>query len=474
MARHIDSIRRTVRARPAAVVVGVFVVSRLLAWAVGVRFDSSPLTASWQVADSDLLRHNLLSTVWYMHSQPPLFNLWLGLNLKLFGGQFVTAVAVEYFACGLVLALLLYGLLVRVSRSPRMSALIACVFAVGPAAVQYENYLFYDYPVATMLLGALYALVRFTDTRRLLWGSVFFGLVAAVVLTRTTFQLPWVVLALLVALLPLRGHGRVVLVACAVPLALVVGLYVKNIAEFGVPSTSSWAGMNLAEVAFADLSDRDRTKLINDGTLSPIAAVPAFSSLDQYPDIVRATRHTGIPVLDQRTAHGGNNFSNLAYVEISRRYLDDALSLIEARPMTYLRGVGVGLGRVAWPADDGPQLGDGNRRKLNYWFGMYDQFVLWRPPDVTRTAWMIVVLYGLALVVACLILVGRRTRASAAERGGWPLLAFAACTLLYAAVVITFGEVAENQRLRFSLDPIAIILVTAGARQLIDRRRRPA
>ena len=65
------------------VVVSVFAVSRLAAWAAGVRFDASILTWYWQFLDVELLRHDLARSLWYLHAQPPLFNLFLGSVLKL-------------------------------------------------------------------------------------------------------------------------------------------------------------------------------------------------------------------------------------------------------------------------------------------------------------------------------------------------------------------------------------------------------
>ena len=76
---------RSQHVAPALAIAGVFAVSRVAARLAGVTFDTSPLTRFWQIADTNLLHHHLLQTLWNLHSQPPLFNLWLGINLKLFG-----------------------------------------------------------------------------------------------------------------------------------------------------------------------------------------------------------------------------------------------------------------------------------------------------------------------------------------------------------------------------------------------------
>ena len=69
--------------RPLLYVIIAFIVSRLLYLWAGVRFDQSSLDHFWQYIDISLLQHNLGQSIWYLHSQPPLYNLFLGCVLKL-------------------------------------------------------------------------------------------------------------------------------------------------------------------------------------------------------------------------------------------------------------------------------------------------------------------------------------------------------------------------------------------------------
>lgn len=62
----------------------IFLVSRLLYYWAGIRFDARPLTSFFQILDLELLRHRLLETIFYLHVQPPAFNLLIGVLLKIF------------------------------------------------------------------------------------------------------------------------------------------------------------------------------------------------------------------------------------------------------------------------------------------------------------------------------------------------------------------------------------------------------
>ena len=59
-----------------------FAAAHLIYYALGVRFDNTSLAWYWQYLDPELLKSRLLESVFYMHSQPPLFNLFLGAVLK--------------------------------------------------------------------------------------------------------------------------------------------------------------------------------------------------------------------------------------------------------------------------------------------------------------------------------------------------------------------------------------------------------
>jgi hypothetical protein len=45
-------------------------------------FDSRKLVDAKQIADLQLLRHHLAESLWWMHGQPPLYNLYIGVVVK--------------------------------------------------------------------------------------------------------------------------------------------------------------------------------------------------------------------------------------------------------------------------------------------------------------------------------------------------------------------------------------------------------
>ena len=103
---------------------------------------------------------------------------------------------------------------------------------------------------------------------------------------------------------------------------------------------------------------------------------------------------------------------------------------------------------------------------------MFDAAILWQPRLHSSngryaTAWGIVAGYLAALVFGA-VEFARVVR----RRPGSATLAFVWLLLAYVALVVTFGEVNENQRIRFSVDPLAAVLIVAAAARVIHRFRR--
>ena len=94
-------------------VVACGILSRLVYRGLGVRFSAAPLDYYIQFLDPELLRHDLLRSLFYMRDQPPGFNGFLGLVLKLFPVDFAAA----------------YGAITSSSASPSASRSISCSYA---------------------------------------------------------------------------------------------------------------------------------------------------------------------------------------------------------------------------------------------------------------------------------------------------------------------------------------------------------
>ena len=458
---------------PVAAVVAVFTISRLAAYASGVRFDASPLlTYAWHTIDRDLLRHRLLESLFYLHSQPPGFNAMLGAALKAFPDRPEVALHAVYVVFGLVHAIALLLVLYRAVGLGRWtSAAVTSVLSVSPAWITYENWLFYDYPAAALLTLSALLLFGFVDRRGWVAGLAFFAVVASLIATRAVFTPLWLVLVVGLLLLVCRDLRGRVLLTCTVAVAATAFLVGKNIVLFGVPSTSSWAGMNLAEVAFSQVPPDERRELVAQGAISKISLIEPFGWPGEYLGIVPRPRPRGVPLLDRLGTEAEPNLHSEIMVGASKQYFRDAVRLIRLRPEAYATAVALSLGLYARPSSDLVYVTD-NRFRLGVFARAYDRVVLLQTKP-GEPSWTIVLGHTLALLYG-LWLTTRLLLRRAPPTARAVLLAYVWLTLAYATVLIGLVQISENQRLRFLVDTFAVILVAAAFRDAVawTRNRR--
>ena len=463
-------IREIVRRHraPLAVIVAVFAASRIAAYAAGIRLDPDPLTWYWQYVEPALLKERLLESLFYLHSQPPLFNLFLGLTVKAFPASYDTALQVEFIAMGLVSTLAFYVLLTQLGLPRIARTVITVVLCVSPAVLLYENWLFYEYPTLMVLLLASIALHRFLARDSVAAGTAFFALAAALIYLRSVFQFVWL-LAVVVALIVAKPR-RLVLSCAAIPLGFVLFLYAKNFALFGTTATSSWLGMNVARVTVSQLEPDERRELVTAGTLHSVSLVRPFSEPAAYTNLIASPAPQGIPVLDRQVKEGGEaNFNAWIYLQVSRDYLADALWVVRNRPDTYRSAVDQAVALLFSSSTD-LDFVTANRQRIETYDRIVGDYVYgytssWRRIGVgVIAAYLFALGYGGAIVGQ--ILWQRRSTGP-----GSLTVLFLVLTCAYIGVVTSLTDLGENQRMRFFLDWPIVATVAAGVHHLFTPRR---
>ncbi len=472
--------------RSLVVLTVLFAISRLAYLAAGVRFDMWPLGDDgfpypFQLLDPNLLQHHLVTSVWHLNAQPPLYNVYVGILLHLPDAVRQPVAALTFLALGLAMVLCVYAALTELNV-PRAVAFIVTVAVIAdPAYVLYENWLAYAYPTAAFLSVAALCLIRFVRTDRWTWGAGFFSMIALVALVNGTYQTPWLAACLVIVLVALRHHWRSVVRVAAVPLLIFALWVVKDYAQVGTLTTSTWLGMNLAHTTVDAVSPQEIRGLIDRGTLTPIAAVDPFDPVSAYVPRFARLVHTGVAAYDQTgDSRLEPNFNNPVYVKVSSLYLHDDLALIRARPGQYLRSVA--RAGVLWtvPPDEYPFI-QANRKAIDTWADAYDRVVLLRPaavpviaPDSPDVSYTLIAVYALA-VLGAPVLAWRRRRTEKAQAA---LLAFLAVTTIFALVATSLIEFGENERFAMELGPLPLVAATAVVvaalrpvfGRLVDRR----
>ncbi len=318
-----------------------FALSRLVFWLIGVRFDSTSLDWFWQYLDVDVLRHRLFSGIFHQHSQPPGFNLFLGTVLKLCPNSFAVCFNVIYLLMGFVLYCLLY-LFLRFSKFSRIFSLAAAfLFIVSPGSILYENWLFYTYPIAVLLVLAAVVLLRLQDKPTASHVAVFLIVISIICLTRSTFHLIFLMIIISLILISCKVNRRKIVVYSIVAVCLASSLYVKNLVVFGFFGSSSWAGMNVFRLAEHSVGENIIDKLVQDNRIPKTASIPPFSHVDKYSEFQSSTqKYKDVPELTTPIkVSGTQNYNHIAYVSVAQDYKNASLYIIQNYQRLYLSGM---------------------------------------------------------------------------------------------------------------------------------------
>ena len=452
-------------------IAAAFAISRILALSAGLRF-RVPLDFH-QFLDTNILSSHLLQSIYYLHYQPPILNLALGIGVKLFPDSYPLLFKDIYAAIGFLLSFTLYELLLRIGARPSISLLATLLFEIGPATLLFEN-LYYDtYPTAALLCFAAYFLNRFLSNGSRIVGAAFVIASGLLVFLNPSFQIWWFIGVWTILLIGAYDRMRPLVPAALSMLALILLLYIKNFLVFGVFATSSWSGLAFTAITTNQLSLKERRDLIDTGKLSVLALQPLFP-----PVHVPKSDLTGIAALDeeQKLTWIGYvpNGNTLEYIRMSRTRARDAVWVILHRPAAYARGV---WRATKYYLESGTaDLQFLQRKAIERWCLFYEIYLnpealqilsldrrddivglnLDQPGTGVPSTILMIALPACFLYAAVIVVRAWMTRGLNDPRD--VTLLFIAVAILYATPLGTMVTFGENNRYRFILDPLYVVL----------------
>jgi hypothetical protein len=481
------------------VVLAAFIISRIVFDRAGIRFDAANLNTWWHFIDPALLRTRLLESLWYLHTQPPLFNLFLGLVLKASGQYYPAVFSAVYQLLGLVLGVGLLRLMIRLGVAEWLATTFTVVFIVSPACILYENWLFYTFPLCVMLVISALYLERWLTRERGVDLVLFFVLLSLLALTRNLFHLFWLVFIAGALLLLRRAHWKQIIFSAAISVLLVLGLYVKNQVLFDSFTSSTWLGMSLARFTTLALPPEEQERLVASGEITRLSTIKTFQPLDSYRLWLKPVSKTGIPVLDQEVKPSGEpNFNSPAYLQVDRQYLKDALHIIRTRPEVYFSHLLNSWGtffesstNFLYVQENRQRIGEWDRfynlvfvGSLSEWLGSGSDRLyrflhrfglegIMGPTAQEKFGHIgVLVLVGFLLAAVFGLVFSLRGLRPGRDRARGMALLYVWFNLVYVAVVTNALERRESNRIRFMIDPFLLVIVAVVLDRLF-RRARP-
>lgn len=310
--------------------VAVFVLSRVGFAVFGLAPNPDWLFNHLQNADIGLLTDAPLQTVWYMHSQPPLWNLVLGTAAAISGGApgaTSTLILIVHMAVSLGAILLINATLARLGVGFVLRVLAGLAQIVMPWTLFFENYVFYQHATYGLLTLFVWGWLAFLQDGRAWQAWVAFAAFALLSWFWSVFHPVMLILLLAGLILAGRGirWGRLALPAAAA-LGLAILPSVKNAYVFDNPSSSSWLGLNLMKTV----------TWTSEEALEGCTFQEAWAHARTAPDNPALPDLAILNAPRKATDHpNGHHHSVIAY---SSRCMDVAVDLILENPVAYVKG----------------------------------------------------------------------------------------------------------------------------------------
>jgi len=474
------------------ILVTFFLISRLLMFAVGMNFNMNYLVTAWQNVDVWLLKNDLLRSIWYLHSQPPIFNLFTGVILKLFPVNFSIFFQLFFHFLGLVLSLCLYYIIKNTSSNRLLSFLISLLFILGPSVILFESFFFYDFFVLVVLVVITFFFQKFTQTNKFYYLWAFFLSAAFLVLTRRIFHLVWFLIMGLILLYFYRTDWKRILLAFFIPLLFIVFWYGKNFYYFGNFDASSWSGMGFFKTINFTLTNEEREDLFNKGIVSSNIFYGDPYIIPINTTTVSAATFSNkifsVPVVGEYNKKDGRiNYNYYGYINLSREVMDDFISILKNRPLVYIKAI-IATGIIYFapasnyfaPSGGGDGSVDPNYALIRRWDVFYNKIIYGQPLswggerlqnyisdilNIRKTqAWrllspgiFIVVVYLVSFIYG-LKVIFQKNAIFVYGRDVYITIIFLVLNIFYVSAVGILAEAGENQRHRFMIEALVWVL----------------
>ncbi len=429
---------------------------------VGVDIRADPAGGSWnfywQTLPMEALRFNLVESIWNLHSQPPLFNLYGAFFGRLFYPDHLQYMHYSNMVLGSLLSGMMWFIALEFTGSRPLAFVTALALALNPALFLYEAYPLYTLLTAFLVVLTVFCLVLFSSGKR--WGYLcaFIASLNLLLLTRSLYHVVVLLAGILIACVLARQYWRRVLVGSIIISLLSIGWYGKNHLKFGFFGSSSWSGLGLWKIAVLNYSDGEIERLVDEGIVEPIVAdLYPFSKPSRFAEY-GFDQTSDVDVLSR------DDFNNINVVAVSRMYRESALRLIAHDPVHYLQNICGAYRTFSCPSSSYKYLSR-NADKIHIHAAISSLIVSGHWLTTRLSRWLgndpfcsLEYFYLLASLLAYAVSSVRRCGRSLREWINYTrtsaVTLFSAFLIAYTTIVGCALEYGENVRFKFLIEPL--------------------
>ena len=235
------------------IIIGIFIISKLIIFKYFFQIHSD-FASYWQLSNLELLEEDLFNTIKYLHMQQPLWNLFIGLILKVSNGDLIFASRIILIFHWIFSLLILY-IIKFYSEEFKLGLvgrnLVCLIFIFHPAIIFYENLPYYPHLVVTLFSIGSLVLYKYFKEEKIIF-EIYFYIILVILIFLISAFIPLLIITFfaIFRIIDWKKNKNINLsknIKILIPVLLIAFLpYIKNYLVFGVFSKGTWSGLQLS------------------------------------------------------------------------------------------------------------------------------------------------------------------------------------------------------------------------------------
>mgnify|MGYP001189807024 CR=1 FL=1 len=228
----------------------LFFLIRIFFFHKGISFNGFGF---WQIANLDLLKRDLLKTLYYFHYQPPIWNMLIGTILKLTDHSEELAknvLLLIHWSFSISILTILHKLKIKLNLSDKIFLLGSLTIVLNPSLIFFENFALYNHFSCFVFFLIFYNFYLLAESKNVKYEYLILLLSLILTLTWPIFHPIFIIIIFCLTIYVKNVFELKSLIISTIFLILSLTPSIKNKYEFNFFGNASGLGQNISGLVY--------------------------------------------------------------------------------------------------------------------------------------------------------------------------------------------------------------------------------
>ena len=239
------------------VLVFFYLLSRFFLNYAGIITDPNMIVNMWQIMDLNLLNNNFLSSLYFLHYQPPMWNFILGIMVKLNGPDYLK-LSNSIFYFNIFLSIVSIWIFILICKIFELKNTYIFYFSLVFITLSlsyffYENYTHYTHLTTLIFILLIYNYLKFSENNYIKYEFYIYLIATILVYTWSAFSHPLFIVLIFITILIIKNRINFLRSFLLFTIFFIVAILpsIKNKVEVNFFGNSSWIGFQTIQTLYA-------------------------------------------------------------------------------------------------------------------------------------------------------------------------------------------------------------------------------